>query len=152
MPREFATARAAAQDTPRMAFAPNRDLLLVPSSSIMRWSMARWSSASRPRKSRARCNRQIRQEIVFSFAGPGRDHRAETCFARPVDHLKRFCQSADLVHLYQDCIGRALANAAFEPRRVRDKQVVADELDLTAQLLYQRLPARPVVLRLDVLN
>src|SRR6266852_2919717 len=43
-----AAARAAASETPRMAFAPKRDLFAVPSSAMSRWSRARWSVGSWP--------------------------------------------------------------------------------------------------------
>ena len=45
-------ARAAASETPRTAFAPRLPLLWVPSSSISRSSMARWSSADLPHSTR----------------------------------------------------------------------------------------------------
>src|SRR5437867_4727026 len=43
-----AAPRAAAIETARMALAPRRDLVGVPSSSIIRLSSARWLVASRP--------------------------------------------------------------------------------------------------------
>src|SRR5918998_365123 len=48
MPSSAAAARAAASDTPRIAFAPRRPLFGVPSSSIMARSRPCWSSASIP--------------------------------------------------------------------------------------------------------
>src|SRR5260370_14372558 len=44
----MATARAVAMETARMALAPRRDLVGVPSSKIILWSRARCSAASRP--------------------------------------------------------------------------------------------------------
>src|SRR5258708_29381673 len=44
----MAAARAAAMETARMALAPSRDLVGVPSREIILWSSARWSAASRP--------------------------------------------------------------------------------------------------------
>ena len=41
-------ARAAAMETARMALAPRRDLVGVPSRVIILWSRARWSAASEP--------------------------------------------------------------------------------------------------------
>src|SRR2546429_2790049 len=43
----MAAARAAAMETARIALAPRRDLVAVPSSEIILWSRARWSAASR---------------------------------------------------------------------------------------------------------
>src|SRR5229473_109600 len=44
----MAAARAAAMETARMALAPRRDLVGVPSREIILWSRARWSAASSP--------------------------------------------------------------------------------------------------------
>ena len=52
-PAAAAAARATAMDTPRMALAPSRDLFGVPSRSISRWSIPRWSAASQPARARA---------------------------------------------------------------------------------------------------
>ena len=49
----IAAALATARDTPRMAFAPSLDLFSVPSSSISRLSIRRWSMAGRPSSSPA---------------------------------------------------------------------------------------------------
>src|SRR5690606_29563908 len=48
MPRAFAAALATARLTPRIALAPSRPLLGVPSSASIVRSRSRWSSASRP--------------------------------------------------------------------------------------------------------
>jgi hypothetical protein len=47
-PLAAAPALAAASDTPRIAFAPRFALFGVPSRSMQRLSMARWSAASMP--------------------------------------------------------------------------------------------------------
>src|SRR5829696_3438543 len=53
MPSSSAAALATARLTPRMALAPSRALLSVPSRSIIAWSIWRWSSASSPRSALA---------------------------------------------------------------------------------------------------
>ena len=51
----------------------------------------------------------------------------------------------DLIHLDQDRVAALLFDATLEPLRVGDEQVVADKLDVSADLLRQVLPAFPVV-------
>ena len=71
---------------------------------------------------------------------------------RPLDRLEGLGQRADLVQFDEDRVARVLADAPFEELRVRDEEIVADELDAVAQLLGERLPVRPVVLRQAVLD
>src|ERR1019366_9993257 len=49
-PRQSATARAKAIETARIAFAPRRDLFVVPSRAISRASRSAWSKKDRPRR------------------------------------------------------------------------------------------------------
>src|SRR5260370_42294131 len=44
----MAAARAAAMETARIALAPRRDFVGVPSREIILWARARWAAASRP--------------------------------------------------------------------------------------------------------
>ena len=64
----------------------------------------------------------------------------------------RLGERADLVHLHEDAVGDALGDAAGEPLRVGDEQVVAHELHLVAEFLADQLPALPVVLRAAVFD
>ena len=64
----MAAARAAASDMARMALAPRRLLLGVPSSSIMRLSRANWSSAGLP--VRAWHNSPLTAATAFSTDWP----------------------------------------------------------------------------------
>ena len=64
----------------------------------------------------------------------------------------RLGQAADLVDLDQDRIGNALVDPLLEPLGIGDEQVVADELDPSAELVGQRLPAVPIVFRHPVLD
>jgi hypothetical protein len=65
---------------------------------------------------------------------------------------RRLGQRADLVDLDEQGVGGLGVDAALEPLRVGDEEVVADDLDAAAQLLGQRLPAVPVVLGERVLD
>src|SRR5579875_1200720 len=62
-PRSAAAARATARETPRIALAPRRLLLGVPSRSQSIRSMPRWSDGSRPRRRGARTSRTFRTAL-----------------------------------------------------------------------------------------
>ena len=65
---------------------------------------------------------------------------------RHLDRLKGFRQGADLVDLDQDRVGNTFRDAAAQPLRIGDEQIVADELHLAAQFLGQCRPTAPIVL------
>ena len=69
-----------------------------------------------------------------------------------LDGLQRLGNRADLVQLDEDRVAAAQANALGQTLGVRDEQVVADQLDLAAQLLRHVLPALPVLLVEAVLD
>ena len=64
----------------------------------------------------------------------------------------RLGERTDLVDLHEDAVGHALGNTTGEPLGVGDKQVVAHELHLLAELLRDQLPALPVILRAAVFD
>src|SRR5919197_1263806 len=66
--------------------------------------------------------------------------------ARQLDRLRRLRQRSDLVHLDEDRVGRLAVDAVAQPLRVRDEEVVADELDALSELAREVHPAVPVVL------
>ena len=63
-----------------------------------------------------------------------------------LDGLKSLGQGADLVDLDQQGVGGTELDALGEALRVGDEEVVADELDLVADLVGQGLPVVPLVL------
>ena len=75
-----------------------------------------------------------------------------TGLVRHLDGLQRLGNRADLVQLDEDRVAAAQANALGQALGVRDEQVVADQLDLAAQLLRHVLPALPVFLVEAVLD
>ena len=75
-----------------------------------------------------------------------------TGLVRHLDGLQRLGNRADLVQLDEDRVAAAQANALGQALGVRDEQVVADQLDLAAQLLRHVLPALPVLLVEAVLD
>ena len=79
-------------------------------------------------------------------------HRRVAAAGGQGDGVHRLGERADLVDLDQERVGRALPDAAGEPLGVGDEEVVADELDLVAELRGQLLPAGPVVLVERVLD
>ena len=72
--------------------------------------------------------------------------------ARHRDGFHRLGQRADLVDLDQDGVGEAVLDALGQALGVGDEEIVADELDLLAELVGDRLPAGHVVLGHAVLD
>ena len=62
------------------------------------------------------------------------------------DGIERFGERANLVDLDQQRIGQTLADAHGQPLGVGDEQVIADQLDLVADLVGHGLPAFEIVL------
>src|SRR5262249_15943149 len=58
----------------------------------------------------------------------------------------------DLVHLNEQRIGNATADPVAQTLRIGDKDVVADELDSSAELCREHSPALPIVLGHSVLD
>ncbi|SQC39936.1 Uncharacterised protein [Clostridium sporogenes] len=73
-----------------------------------------------------------------------RDHGRVTRALRHFDCRERFGQRTDLVDLDEDRVRDALLDAFLQDARVRDEQVVADQLYLLAEAVGQQLPAVPV--------
>ena len=61
------------------------------------------------------------------------------------DGFEGFGDGADLVDLDEDGVGDLLLDALLEALGVGDEEVVADELDLVADVFGEVLPAVPVV-------
>ena len=68
------------------------------------------------------------------------------------DRFECLAKRPDLVQLDQDGVPRAEVDRAGDSLRIRDQQVVTDELDTRAETLGQALPAVPVVLAQAVLE
>lgn len=83
---------------------------------------------------------------VFRLAGAVGDDGAEAVLMRELDRFDGLGQRADLVQLDQDCVACAHLDAFGETLRIRDEEVVADDLELVAEALGQLLPAVPVFL------
>ena len=71
---------------------------------------------------------------------------------RHLNRLKRLGDRADLVQLDEDGVRCAELNALLQTLRVRDEEIIADELNLVAECLRHRLPAVPVLLVETVLD
>ena len=97
-------------------------------------------------------DRQVGDRGVLGLARAVAHHAAVAVPMGQVDGVERLGQRADLVHLDQEGVGGALVDAAREPLRVGDEQVVADDLDPVVRALGQRCPAGPVVLGERVLD
>jgi hypothetical protein len=52
-----------------------------------------------------------------------------------LDGVEGLGERADLVHLHENRVGRAGVDALLEELHVGDEQIVADELDLVAELV-----------------
>ena len=96
-----------------------------------------------------------RSAIVESSVSPERwlHDRGVAGALGHLDGVEGLGQRADLVDLDQDAVGDARSRCPARSRfGVGDEQVVADELDLVAELVGQQLPAVPVVLGAAVLD
>src|SRR4051812_45080087 len=81
-----------------------------------------------------------------------RDDRQIPRCARHLDRLERFAQRADLIDLDENRIRDAVLDAAREALRVRDEQVVADELTTIAEARRELRPTIPVVFGQSILD
>ena len=88
---------------------------------------------------------EIRDEGVFGFAGAVGDDAGEAETAAEFNGFEGFRDGADLVDLDEDGVAAFFFNTAAETLSVSNEEVVADELDVAADLLGQVLPAVPVV-------
>ena len=61
--------------------------------------------------------------------------------------IQSFGQSADLIDFYQNRIRRANINSFLQKARVRNKQIITDELNFFADLLGDFFPAVPIRFR-----
>ena len=64
---------------------------------------------------------------------------------RHIDGLQGFGQRTDLVHFHQHGVCNALSDTIGQTGRVGHKEVVANQLNLVAELFSQQFPASPVV-------
>ena len=71
---------------------------------------------------------------------------------RKLNRLQRFGQRPDLVHLQEDRVADALVDAPLQPRRIRNEDVVSDELHAVAELYGQFGPRPPLVLGQGILE
>src|SRR5580693_10632807 len=81
-----------------------------------------------------------------------RHHGGVTGSLRHIDGCQRLAEGANLVDLDEDRIPDPLLDPALEDLDVGDKDIVADELTLPADLVGEQLPAYPVLLCHAVLN
>ena len=89
-------------------------------------------------------HRDVRDGRVFGLAGAMADDGGVVVVLGQLDGVERLGERADLVDLDEDRVGRAGVNALLEELHVGDEQIVADELDLVAELVGELLPVRPV--------
>src|ERR1700693_1026032 len=81
-----------------------------------------------------------------------RHHGGVAASLRELHRLDRLRQRSDLVHLHEDRVRHAPLDASLQPRRVRDEEIVPNELYTIAELLRERSPRIPVVLGAAVLD
>ena len=92
-------------------------------------------------------NCQVGYRGVLGLPGAMGDEAViSVCFCQ-LHGLKGFRQGADLIQFDQDGVGDSLLDAFFQNLGIRAENVIADYFDAVAQLLGERLPSCPVVLR-----
>src|SRR6478736_567604 len=89
---------------------------------------------------------EVGDEGVGGFAGAVRADGGVAVLVGQADGVEGFGDGADLVQLDEDRVGGAGLDAARQALDVGDEEVVADQLDLVAELVGEELPAVPVVL------
>ena len=86
----------------------------------------------------------VRDGRVFRLAASvGNDGGVARAF-RHFHGFHRLRQRADLIHFDENGIGDAFVDAAGEALRIRDEEIVADELNFAAERLRQKFPAVPI--------
>ena len=91
----------------------------------------------------AQCNRQVGNGRIFGLAAAVARNRRVAVPLGQLDRFDRLGQCADLVDLDQNAVGDLFVDAALEPLRVGNEEVVADQLNLLAELFSQHLPSLP---------
>ena len=94
----------------------------------------------------------VRDRGVLGLARAMADDGRVFVFLGEFDGVERLSERADLVDLHEDRIGHALIDTLLEEFDICDKQIVADELALRADLVGEQLPALQVVLGAAVLD
>ena len=97
-------------------------------------------------------DREVGDRRVLGLARAVRHDRRVAVLVREPHGLDRLGQRPDLVDLDQDRVGDSALDAEPQPLRVRDEDVVADELQAVAEPLGRGAPAVPVVLGVAVLE
>ena len=76
----------------------------------------------------------------------------QTVLMGKTNRLKRFGQRANLIDLDQNAVRRFLFDAALQPHRIGDKQIIPDQLYIRAYFRGQRGPTSPIFLSHAVLD
>ena len=97
-------------------------------------------------------NSQVGDGGVLGLAGTVRGDSSVASLVSHLDGLQGLGDGADLVQLNQDSVAAAQGDALGQTLGVGDEQVVANQLDLAAQLAGQLLPALPVLFIQAVLD
>src|SRR6266516_7041717 len=101
---------------------------------------------------RRRADGEIGDEAVFGLSRARRDDRCVPLALRLLDHVHCLGEGAYLVHLHEHGVRDTLCDAAREPRCARREEIVAEDLNATAQPGGQQRPSLPVVLGDAVLD
>ncbi|TYZ50787.1 hypothetical protein PybrP1_012753, partial [[Pythium] brassicae (nom. inval.)] len=100
----------------------------------------------------AQPDRQVRDERVLRLTRPVARHDGPTGLLGHRHGLNALRDRADLVHLEQQRVARLQVDRLLHARRVRDREVVAHNLHVRADLLRELDPRVPVVLVERVLD
>src|SRR5699024_8371333 len=95
---------------------------------------------------------QVSDGGVLGLAGAVGHHGAVAVAVCQFHGVEGLGEGTDLVHLDQQGVGRATVDALLQAGRVGDEEVVANDLDLVAELLGEGDVSLPVVLVQRVLD
>ena len=73
------------------------------------------------------------------------DYRRVIVFRRQINRRQCFGKRADLIHLDQNRIGHVFGNSSAEKIDVRDKDIVAYQLNPFAEFCSEFFPAGPII-------
>jgi hypothetical protein len=88
---------------------------------------------------------EIGNRRVFGLAGSMGDDRRESIVVGQSDGFQRLGECSYLIQFDQDRIGASRLDALSKEFRVRDEEIVADDLDLVPDGIRKLFPSVPVV-------
>src|SRR5262249_48486473 len=97
-------------------------------------------------------HRDVSNGRILGFPRAMTDHSGVMVLLCQIDRRKCLRQRADLIDLDQNGIRHVFGYSSSEKFHIRDKKIVADQLNFCAEFIRQFLPALPIILGATVLD